>query len=141
VCGNVSWRIFGWMGCLAYHMLMYIMKPPKTLSQAWRPPSGGGGIADSVVRVEWASVWASLSCAFEVLTSDPCCWIASWFEDEGRLLSSSSFTSSCCESVLFVMTCFSSLSTRDDICEGCSVFPAFVMPLLSIFRTSSTPIC
>jgi hypothetical protein len=33
----------------------YIKKPPKTLSQACRPPSGGGGITDSVVLVERAS--------------------------------------------------------------------------------------
>jgi hypothetical protein len=33
----------------------YIRKPPKTFSQACRPPSGGGGITDSVVLVERAS--------------------------------------------------------------------------------------
>lgn len=33
----------------------YIRKPPKTLSQACKPPSGGGGITDSVVLVERAS--------------------------------------------------------------------------------------
>lgn len=42
-------------------MFMYIMKPPKTFSQACKPPSGGGGIADSVVMVERASSCASLS--------------------------------------------------------------------------------
>jgi hypothetical protein len=43
--------------------------PPNTLSQAWSPPSGGGGITDSVVtaverglRCGSASSWISFSC-------------------------------------------------------------------------------
>lgn len=49
------------MESLTYQMFIYIMNPPNTFSQAWSPPSGGGGMADSVVIVDRASICASLS--------------------------------------------------------------------------------
>ena len=120
------------MQALTYQMLMYIINPPNTFSQAWSPPSGGGGIADSAVNVDLASICASLSPATSwLLAVSSRRWMSSWIEDEGRLMSS-------CETALSLTTCFSSTSDWDIACKAASSSFLFLNPTGRPFISSAS---